>query len=940
MSGDNKNYQNPFLSEEKNGMSGQPQGQPMPMYYPYPPMPPQAQQGENGQPVPMYYPYPPMPPQAQQGENGQPVPMYYPYPPMPPQAQQGENGQPVYYPYPPIPPQMQQGENGQPVYYPYPPMPPQAQQTTNQQPINNTYTQPQVEQRPATMPAVAPAPTNPVASNPQQGEAQQPATTPQQTVNVAEQEQDKKFFVKEPVINPTVQEVGVFGASKKEEDKSFIVHEPAQNETIYSAPTPVYDPSGATSPQQPVVSENNVVEEKKPANSFMSSMKSMYSAIGATGAETVKKESVNVSNEPLPSFTAPIETVTNNNQQQQTVYSSPVKEVNEPVEVDPSKFVFNQQSSAQAQPTQVQQPQPVVQQVPQPPVNQSQQQGFSLNQMLEQQEQAKSAPQVQEPQSYVPQAQQPQSHVPQAQTPQVQQPQVQQPQVQVPQSQAYIPQQPPIVQAPRFEQQEQSAGGIEITEMSPGQDIEKDQKYWEFMNNLLERFDDGKVHTGVGMNVQEDVSDAEQLQRRFQALETEAEPDQSSLENFGRNIEKPSSDRVVIPKTPSFFRKSVTDFDIENPNFEDDFDELEMEQKPRIPVFERVKKEKAPKAPKAPKEPKAPKASKSSDSIRSSSGKFQKILSAIVPMKGDSVGEIIRKVVVIVSVLVLLGCGIYFLTYFINQQQNKNEVEKYSQMLQAGEDEWSKIHSKYPNIEFPSGMKAKYADLYAINPDLVGWIKINGLEIELPVVQGENNSYYLKHNFNKENSKYGSIFVNNKNNIETLDLNTVVFGHRMHSDTQMFTNLREYATIEGFKKAPLIEFNTLYGDYAWKVYAVFITNGSANADNGNLFDYTFPNLATVENYGQFIAEVNQRKLYDTGVGIQQTDKILTLSTCTYEFDNARLVVIARQVRPGESTEVDTSLVAKNTNPRYPQAWYDEQGIKNPYKDFGTWSPIL
>ena len=159
----------------------------------------------------------------------------------------------------------------------------------------------------------------------------------------------------------------------------------------------------------------------------------------------------------------------------------------------------------------------------------------------------------------------------------------------------------------------------------------------------------------------------------------------------------------------------------------------------------------------------------------------------------------------------------------------------------------------------------------------------------------------------------------------------------------MFTNLREYAKPEGFLKAPIIEFNTLYANYQWKVYAVFITNGSSDGDNGYVFNYVFPNLLYVDKSVENIriCKPNQPKSFVlTGVDIQPTDRILTLSTCTYEFDNARLVVVARMLREGESVEIDPDSVAINSNPRYPQAWYDKKGISNPYKGAEQWRPVV
>lgn len=82
----------------------------------------------------------------------------------------------------------------------------------------------------------------------------------------------------------------------------------------------------------------------------------------------------------------------------------------------------------------------------------------------------------------------------------------------------------------------------------------------------------------------------------------------------------------------------------------------------------------------------------------------------------------------------------------------------------------------------------------------------------------------------------------------------------------------------------------------------------------------------------YIAEVDKRKLYTTGVDILPTDKIVTLSTCCYDFKDARLVVVGRLLRSGEAAAVNTNLVSINENPKFPQAYYDKKGMDNPYKN--------
>ncbi|MBQ1451964.1 MAG: class B sortase [Clostridia bacterium] len=341
-------------------------------------------------------------------------------------------------------------------------------------------------------------------------------------------------------------------------------------------------------------------------------------------------------------------------------------------------------------------------------------------------------------------------------------------------------------------------------------------------------------------------------------------------------------------------------------------------------------------------EPAAPAAEPSSYSESDAPSGFKGILYRIFPNRNDSVGGIIRKCVSVLAAIALIVCAVYFLHAFISSKSQAKDAKKLADIMASSENSaaaWEDIYKKYPNINFPTGMQAKFADLYAMNQDLIGWIRIPGLGIDYPVVQAKDDNYYLKRDFHKQSSAYGTVFLSSKNQYkEGLDLNTVIYGHAMRRDKQMFSRLHDYKDSSTFVQNPIIEFNTLFANYKFKVYCVFLTNGSSAQDNGYLFDYTFPNLASVESFAGFVAEANQRKLYATGTDILPTDKIICLSTCSYEFDNARFVVVGRMLRAGESEEIDSSKVEANKNPRYPQAWYDSNKKTNPYASYSHWKP--
>ena len=326
--------------------------------------------------------------------------------------------------------------------------------------------------------------------------------------------------------------------------------------------------------------------------------------------------------------------------------------------------------------------------------------------------------------------------------------------------------------------------------------------------------------------------------------------------------------------------------------------------------------------------------------------------------KKPSVAEIIRLVVLSASVLaIIISLAVLLREYKLHRDNQKLEsgisdliitdddtTQKSSGATKKNEEKsttmsteqkWAKIREEYPNTVFPQNIQLKYAKLYATNNDFVGYLEAKGVNLSLPVVQTNNDDTYLEKNFYGQSTKYGCPFVTYLNNIEPLDLNTIIFGHHMNDKT-IFGALDHYKSIDGFKSAPVITFNTLYKNYKWKVIAAFITNAEEKDDNGYVFQYYFTSLSTQERFSAYLNELAQRSLYDTGVDVLPTDKLLTLSTCSHEFEDARFVVVARLVRPGESAEVDTSKVAVNSNPRYPQAYYTAKKLTNPFYNASRW----
>ncbi len=252
--------------------------------------------------------------------------------------------------------------------------------------------------------------------------------------------------------------------------------------------------------------------------------------------------------------------------------------------------------------------------------------------------------------------------------------------------------------------------------------------------------------------------------------------------------------------------------------------------------------------------------------------------------------------------------------------------------------------------DYPEGILEELKQAYSINNDLVGWLSIPGTEIDTAIVQGADNNYYLKKDFYKRatyetsNTNYGNLYLDYRCVNDGLSKNMVIHGHTTGKSDgvpkQSFRSLYDYRSMEHFKKNPIIRYSTLYGEYTYKICAVFLSNTVPSDDNGYFFNYIYPDMSDGNMVG-YIEQVKQRMLYDTGVSLEPTDKVITLSTCIYDYGKSvdtRLVVVGRLLHEGESESIDVSLVKDNPDYRRPQVWYNSKGKTNPYKNAAKWQP--
>ncbi len=276
--------------------------------------------------------------------------------------------------------------------------------------------------------------------------------------------------------------------------------------------------------------------------------------------------------------------------------------------------------------------------------------------------------------------------------------------------------------------------------------------------------------------------------------------------------------------------------------------------------------------------------------------------------------EVARKILLVLAILGIVGSVSYlgyefvWMPYYIEQKNSQFNVNEKDTTVNQTENNSVNIsvQQKY------EGIKSQYKDF-------AGKFIIKGLNMDFPVMQCDDNEYYLKYTVDGERDKHGALFVDYRNNLKNLNQNTIVYGHNMADGTQ-FGMLNSYKKLSTYKACPVITFNTLYKDYKWKVFAAFLINTQPEHDNGYVFDYLRTDFKTEQEFNEFYQEVLQRSYYKTGVDVNYKDKILTMSTCSLAIDDSRFVVMARLVRDGESEKVDVSSATVNENQRFPQVY--------------------
>ncbi len=193
-------------------------------------------------------------------------------------------------------------------------------------------------------------------------------------------------------------------------------------------------------------------------------------------------------------------------------------------------------------------------------------------------------------------------------------------------------------------------------------------------------------------------------------------------------------------------------------------------------------------------------------------------------------------------------------------------------------------------VKEPAVVKVDFDALHALNPQVVAWIRSNDGGIDYPVVRGTDNEYYLNHLVDGTVNRNGSIFMDFRNGEDFSDDNTILYGHNMLDGT-MFASLGKYSTPGYYDANRELQMLTPEGDFRLEVFAGCVAPG-----NSDLYQLTFTGEQDKAAYLEKILVLSE---FSTEVQVGVSDRLVTLSTCAYDYEDARYLLFCRMVPAAE-----------------------------------------
>lgn len=240
-----------------------------------------------------------------------------------------------------------------------------------------------------------------------------------------------------------------------------------------------------------------------------------------------------------------------------------------------------------------------------------------------------------------------------------------------------------------------------------------------------------------------------------------------------------------------------------------------------------------------------------------------------------------KKVILIFIIAIIIILNLYAVYFMMERNSDKKETLEMLEIIDNDIDiKEDKVKDNISDKETIKKIDLDLNDLKNINSDTVAYLKVESTNINYPVVQYDDNDFYLHHSFNKNKNQEGWIFLDYRNNINNLDNNTIIYGHNRLTGT-MFGTLKKLLN-KSYQDSNnhYIYLTTDNNNYVFEVFSTYITSNESYYLKTSFKDDT--------EYLEFLNTLKARSSYNFNIGLNSSDKIITLSTCS--GSNDRMVV--------------------------------------------------
>lgn len=270
-------------------------------------------------------------------------------------------------------------------------------------------------------------------------------------------------------------------------------------------------------------------------------------------------------------------------------------------------------------------------------------------------------------------------------------------------------------------------------------------------------------------------------------------------------------------------------------------------------------------------------------------------------------GDIMTTLLMLIALVVFIFSGYTLYGFYKEYQKGSNEYDNLessyasdegeSEDLDALEDEaalqdisgrevanilWDGKELTVPTMKNP----IDFSELQQVNEDIAGWLRIRALDISYPVVQGEDNDYYLHRTFEKEDNFAGCLFVNCDNDRDFTDQNTIIYGHNMKNGS-MFGKLKQFREEETYNKSKYFWMFTPDLIFQYRIFSAMVVNKTGLA---------YQTFYSDEDFNEWINKAFEgSEVENSGIQVTSDDHVVTLSTCTGD-DSTRFVVMGKLVQ--------------------------------------------